>query len=312
MRLCVRPPPPHLSPASLTKAADPDRPLYPHEWGLLEDENPQEDAQGDSKATSRRARETLYAVLEEEGSLLGGGRTSSPPKKKKVFYWEGKDAAAQMEKGDEDLPDSGLEWMEELGLKACQELTGRGAGDADRDKERAGLDGAATAGRERVAPQWSEHSGDDGGGVNSAAGASWPTTDDVIGKMLKQRQRQRGDSSTGAAEDSDTGKATAPSTGGALPRGRRRNNNASSPAPQSPSPSQPPSVVPITRRTRTSSRSGGVKGAGSTMTSSRTRSRGEGGRVKSTKDPGAVEAEGADEGGAMKAVMPARKGRGRA
>lgn len=286
-------------PLSQSKAADPDRPLYPHEWGILKDEKPQEDPLDDDEEVSRRAKDTLYAVLEEEGALLGGGsrRSSSGKKKKNVFYWEGVDAAAQLEKGDDDLPtDSGLEWMEELGLGSLEELNRWGDEEAERDAE-----DFDSLGRVDDSDSTSSVR------LESSAG---PTDDNVLGEMLrhKHRQRQPVKSSRGAASKSESEGTAEASVSGAIPRGRRR-NKASSPALESSPPNASPSAVPIVRRPRVASSAGQPKASGETENDSRPRVNGA--RAKVTKARDVIHAGETGAGVEIRAAVPTKRGRGR-
>lgn len=272
---------------SQSKAADPDRPLYPHEWGVLKDEKLHEDPLDDDEEVSRRAKDTLYAVLEEEGALLGGGsrRSSSGKKKKNVFYWEGVDAAAQLEKGDDDLPtDSGLEWMEELGLGSLEELNRWGDEEAEHD-----------------ADDFDPVGGVEGNGIESSTGA---TDVNVLGEMLRHK-RQSVKSARGARSKSESEGTAAASVGGAIPRSRRR-NKGSSPALESPPSNVSPSTV---RRPRAGSSAAKLKASVESKNDSH--SRVNSGRAKVTKARDMIQSGESGAGIEIGAAAPAKRGRGR-
>lgn len=232
-------------------------------------------------------------MLEEEGALLGGGsrRNSSGKKKKNVFYWEGVDAAAQLEKGDDDLPtDIGLEWMEKLGLGSLEELNRWGDGVAERDAEDldpvGGVDGNGSTSSVRL---------------ESSTGA---TDVNVLGEMLRHK-RQSVKSSRGARSKPESEGTAGDSVSEAISRGRRQ-NKVSSPALESPPPNVSPSTV---RRPRAGSSAGKPKVSGESKNDSR--SRVNSARVKVAK---AHDMTQPGESGAeieIGVAVPTKRGRGR-
>lgn len=83
------------------QAADPDRPLTPREWGVLEDEKPPRDPKDDAVVASL-ARERIHTLFDRRGDAPDAGARGFSSRKK-VSHWVGANAWTDIADPDELL-----------------------------------------------------------------------------------------------------------------------------------------------------------------------------------------------------------------
>lgn len=277
----------------LVQAADPDRPLYPHEWGVLEDEKPPRDPRDDGVAAPVRARETIHELLEEEGARYGGRWGSKT--RRNIFYWEGAEAAAELGEEGEHLLKETPGWKETVDSILKEQNFGRRGDEIDGEEQLgdpfeeggsfrptvAGL-GLRGPSREELSGESDARWGGDGGETPSTAKAARAkkarAREDATGWDGASFELESGRRSVGVPDDvgpsddelidemirrqsaMDGEQPEEPRVNWALPRARRR--KPLSPPPPSPLQIPTPSPPPIVSTPKTLATVGRPRGAG--------------------------------------------------